>query len=133
LSEAREGRDRQELALTALKIGLLSLRAARGTVDGAMVRQEGDRLLSAMGERLDRHRDMLDTALGSTLRNYFDPSSGAFTERLQRLLRHDGELATVVHAQVAGARTVLDELFQTHLGDSSPIRELLSPDEGNAF
>src|SRR5437868_11515762 len=64
LSETRDGRDRQELALTALKIGLLSLRAARGTVDGEMVRHEGDRLLSAMGERLGRHRDMLDTRLG---------------------------------------------------------------------
>lgn len=133
LSEAKEGRDRQELALTALKVGLLALRAARGTVDGAVVRQEGDRLLATMGERLEHHRELVDSVVGSTLRNYFDPTSGAFTERLQRLLRNDGELATLVQAQVHAARSSLDELFQAHLGDSSPLRTLLSPNEGNAF
>ena len=35
-------------------------------------------------------------SLGGTLRKYFDPASDAFTERVQRLLRHDGELATVI-------------------------------------
>ena len=52
LSEAAEGRDRQELALTALKIGILSLKAARGTVDGAVIRHEGERLLDALEQRL---------------------------------------------------------------------------------
>ena len=41
LSESSEGRDRQGLTLTALKIGILSLKAARGSVDGAAIRQEG--------------------------------------------------------------------------------------------
>ena len=96
LREASEGRDRQELALTALKIGILSLKAARGTVDGAAIRQEGDRLLGTLEERLVKHRELMDESLGGTLRSYFDPASGAFTERVQRLLRHDGELATVI-------------------------------------
>ncbi len=95
LSEASEGRDRQELALTALRIGILSLKAARGTVDGAAIRQEGDRFLGTFEERLCKHRELMDEALGGTLRSYFDPASGAFTERVQRLLRHDGELAMV--------------------------------------
>lgn len=133
LAETREGRDRQELALTALKIGLLSLRAARGTVDGATVRNEGDRFLTTMGERLEGHRELLDSVLGGTLRNYFDPASGLLNDRLQRLLRHDGELANLVNAQVQAARASFDELFQAHLGETSPIRALLSPNEGNAF
>ena len=133
LSEAKEGRDRQELAVTALKVGLLALKAARGTVDGATVRAEGDRLLSTMAERLDRNRELLDNVLGATLKNYFDPSCGAFTERLQRLLRNDGELATVVQSQVQAARGSLEELFETHLGKESAIHALLSPNDGNAF
>lgn len=44
LAEVSDGRERQELALNALKIGILSLKAARGTVDGAAIRHEGDRL-----------------------------------------------------------------------------------------
>jgi hypothetical protein len=133
LSESAEGRDRQELALTALKIGILSLKAARGTVDGSAIRQEGDRLLGTLEERLGKHRELMDEALGGTLRSYFDPASGAFTERVQRLLRHDGELATVIGGQVETARRTLDELLAQHLGDASPLRALLSPDDGNAF
>ena len=79
LTEAGEGRDRQEFALTALRIGILSLKAARGTIDGATVRYEGDRLLGSLEERLSAHRQVLDEALGGTLRAYFDPSTGAFT------------------------------------------------------
>ncbi len=133
LSEASDGRDRQELALTALKIGILSLKAARGTVDGAAIRHEGDRLIGSLEERLYKHRELLDEALGGTLRSYFDPANGAFTERVQRLLRHDGELATVISGQVETARRTLDEVLAKHLGSESALQTLLSPEEGNAF
>lgn len=133
LAEAGEGRERQEFALTALRIGILSLQAARGTVDGATVRSEGERLLVTLEERLSSHRQVLDEALGGTLRAYFDPSSGSFTERVQRLLRQDGELAGLIGGQVEAARRSLDALFQQHLGDDSELRRLLSPEQGNEF
>ena len=109
------------------------LKVARGTVDGAAIRQEGERLLGTLEERLVKHRELMDESLGGTLRSYFDPASGAFTERVQRLLRHDGELATVIGSQVDSARRTLDELLARHLGDESPLRRLLSPEEGNTF
>ncbi len=133
LTEAGEGRDRQEFALTALRIGILSLKAARGTIDGATVRYEGDRLLGSLEERLSAHRQVLDEALGGTLRAYFDPSTGAFTERVQRLLRQDGELANLIGGQVETARRTLDAMLQQHLGEDSALQSLLSPEEGNAF
>jgi hypothetical protein len=71
--------------------------------------------------------------VSGTLRAYFDPASGSFTERVQRLLRHDGELATVIAGQVEAARSSLDGLLEHHLGADSPLRTLLSPDDGNAF
>jgi len=133
LAEVADGRERQELALNALKIGILSLKAARGTVDGAAIRHEGDRLLGTLEERMCKHRELLDEALGGTLRSYFDPASGAFTERIQRLLKQDGELATVIGSQVELARKALDELLVRHLGDDSELQALLSPEEGNEF
>lgn len=133
LADASEGRDRQELALTALKIGILSLKAARGTVDGAVVRQEGDRLVGLLEERFGKHRELLDESMASTLRGYFDPQSGAFHERLQRLLRNDGELATVIGQQVDTARRGLDDVLTRHLGQDSALQALLSPDKSNAF
>jgi hypothetical protein len=133
LTEAGESRERQELALTALRIGVLSLKAARGTVDGSTVRSEGERLLVTLEERLSSHRQVLDEALGGTLRAYFDPSSGSFTERVQRLLHKDGELAVLIGGQVEVARRSLDTLFQQHLGEDSKLRRLLSPEQGNEF
>lgn len=131
LTEAGEGRERQEFALSALRIGILSLKVARGTVDGATVRGEGDRLLSMLDERLKAHRQVLDEALGGTLRAYFDPASGSFNERVQRLLCQDGELATLIGAQVEVARRSLDTLFDDRLGENSEFRRLLSPEQGN--
>lgn len=58
LSDSPEGRDRQDLALTALKIGILSLKAARDTVDGAAIRRECDRLLGTLEERLGKHCEL---------------------------------------------------------------------------
>jgi len=133
LAEAGDGRERQELALTALRIGILSLKAARGTVDGSAIRQQSEHLLSTLDERFNAHRQVLDEALGGTLRSYFDPSSGLFTDRVQRLLRQDGELATVIGTQVESARRSLDELLVSHLGEDSALHQLLSPQEGNAF
>ena len=133
LVEVNEGRERQEFASMALKIGILSLKAAKGTVDGAEIRHEGERLLDTLEERLGKHRQVLDEALGGTLRSYFDPTSGMFSDRVQRLLRQDGELATVIGTQVAQARASLDQLLAQHLGDDSPLRQMLSPEEGNAF
>ena len=56
LLEHEEGRPRSQFALTALKVGVLALRAARGTVDAAAVRGESERLLALLGERLEKHR-----------------------------------------------------------------------------
>lgn len=131
LIDAGEGRDRQEFALTALRIGVLSLKAARGTIDGGTIRHEGERLLMTLEERLAGHRQVLDEALGGTLRAYFDPSSGSFTERVQRLLRQDGELAAMIAAQVDAGRRAFETLFVQHLGEDSDMRRLLSADEGN--
>lgn len=131
LTDAGEGRDRQEFAQTALRIGVLSLKAARGTIDGGTIRHEGERLLLTLEERLSGHREVLDEALGGTLRAYFDPASGSFTERVQRLVRQEGELSSLITGQVEAARRSFDSLFAQHLGEDSELRRLLSPEEGN--
>lgn len=131
LTDAGEGRDRQEFAQTALRIGVISLSAARGTIDGGLVRHEGERLLLTLEERLSSHREVLDEALGGTLRAYFDPASGSFTERVQRLVRQDGELSSLITGQVEAARRSFDALFIQHLGEDSALHRLLSPEEGN--
>lgn len=52
------------------------------------------------------HRNHVDNTqlLSPTVDVPADPASGAFTERVQRLLRQDGELATVIGQQVEAER-----------------------------
>jgi len=133
LAEHAEGRPRSQFALTALKVGVLALRAARGSVDAAAVRGESERLLALLGERLEKHRELVDSIVGHTLANYFDPRSGQFSDRVARLVAEDGELATLIERKVADASRGIDEILAGHLGERSPLLALLAPGEGNQF
>lgn len=131
LREHPEGRQRTQFAQTALKVGVLALRAARGSVDAAAVRNESERLLALLGERLEKHRELVDSVVSRTLASYFDPRSGQFTDRVARLVAEDGELAAVIQRKVAEASQGIDEVLSAHLGEGSPLLALLSPGEGN--
>ena len=100
--EYPEGRARTDFLLTALKIGVLSLRAARGVVDGDAIRKEGENLMTQLSERLDGWRANMEQGVTANLTRYFDPKDGMFTDRVNRLVHNDGELATVMRGQVKG-------------------------------
>jgi hypothetical protein len=98
-----EGRERDEYALGALRLGVLALRQARGQIDGNVLRHEGERLLGDVQLALSEHRTSLDRTLVGTLKDYFDPENGRFSERVQRLLKKDGELETLLSRKVTAA------------------------------
>ena len=77
LAETPDGRERKELARTAIRIGLLSMKAARGTVDGTTIRHESERLLGTLDERLSKHRELMDEGV-----------NGALSKRPSSSLRH---------------------------------------------
>ena len=129
--EYAEGRPRTDFIQTALKIGVLSLRAARGVVDGDAVRKEGERLMSALTERLNGWRETMEGNVTGTLTRYFDPKQGMFTERVERLIRHDGDLAQVMRGQVQVAEQSLGKLFEQFVGDNSSLFRMLDPSGDN--
>ena len=49
----------------------------------------------------------MQLTLGTALRDYFDPKSGRFAERVQALVDEDGELARVIRSQVEGSDSSL--------------------------
>src|SRR5262245_3194991 len=87
-----DGQERSALALLALPIGLLALRQARGHIDADAVRREGERLLGDLRGRLEQHDKDVDARIRGALKEYFDPESGRFNERVRRLVQKDGEL-----------------------------------------
>jgi hypothetical protein len=133
LREYGDARQRNEYALLALKVGLIALRTARGVNEGDSVRREGERILLQLGERLVAHRTTLEDKLSTTLAHYFDPSSGRFSDRVERLVRDDGELAAVMRGQIELAQRSLGQTLEQFVGEDSPLLTLLTPDESNQF
>lgn len=91
-----QGRQRDEFIRQALRIGVLSLRQAQGVVDGDKIRNEGERLLTELATRLAHFQQVTETKLSATLKEYFDPQDGRMTERIERLVKNDGELERVM-------------------------------------
>jgi hypothetical protein len=127
------GRDRDEYALTALRIGLLSLKHARGQVDSEAVRREAERLLGDLGHALALHKAELNQTLASSLKEYFDPATGKFPERVERLLKQDGDLEQALRRQIGPDSSSLARTLAASIGEGSPLMKLLSPEESDGF
>jgi len=123
------GRERDEYALGALRIGLLSLKHARGQVDADAVRREGDRILDDMGATLESYRTQLTEGVTNVLKDYFDPTNGRFQERVERLIRKDGELEQLLRRQVGAEGSEMALALAHHVGENSPIMNVLDPEQ----
>ena len=63
LLQRSDGREREEYASAALRIGVLSLKHARGQIDADAVRREGEKLLQDLKNALDGSRNEIHTNL----------------------------------------------------------------------
>jgi hypothetical protein len=135
LAELRrhEGEDREGFALAALRVGVLALRAASGQIDAGSVREAGQALVSEVRELLSARATEMTERLSSTLTQYLDPQSGVLPQRLQSLVRKDGELEQLLRAHVGGDESLLARSLSSHLGEGSPIFKLLSPTDANGL
>jgi hypothetical protein len=129
LLQKSEGRERDEYALTALRIGLLALKHARGQIDADAVKREGEKLLVELKNALELSRAEIHGNLTATLKDYFDPTSGRFQERVERLIKQDGDLEQVLRRQVGNNGSELATTLAAHIGANSPLMRLLNPEE----
>jgi hypothetical protein len=130
---AREGEERERFALAALRIGVLSLRTASGSLDAHSLQEAGQKLLGDVRELLAQRGESLTGELSKSLATYLDPRAGAFPQRLEALLKRDGELDRLLRAHVGPEDSVLARALTQHLGDGSPIFRLLSPTDANGL
>lgn len=133
LLQKSEGRERGEYALAALRIGVLSLKHARGQIDADAVRREGESLLKELKSALNNSHTEIHTNLTTSLKEYFDPTSGRFQERVERLIKQDGDLEKVLQRQVGSNGSVLAETLAEHIGKNSPLMKMLNPEEASGL
>jgi hypothetical protein len=129
LSKYPEGTQRDEFALSALRIGILALRQASGILDANTVRNEGERLLGSVRELLTTNTATFLASVSSTLKSYFDPAEGHLPQRLDRLMKKDGELQGLLAQHLDGDESVIARTLVKHIGKESPLLRLLSPEE----
>ncbi len=128
-----EGEDLERYMLTALRLGVLSLRAAGGQVDAGSLREAGTALVGEVRELLTARASEVTERIASSLTQYLDPQSGVLPQRLQSLVRKDGEIETMLRAHVGADDSVLARSLASHLGEGSPIFRLLSPTDANGL
>ncbi len=128
-----EGRERSRFVRTALRIGILALNQAQGRFDSESMRNEGDRLVREMESRLADYRRQTESLLTSTLEDYFDPQNGRFNERVERLVRQDGELEKLMRSQIEQTERTLADTLTRHVGADSTLMQHLAPGESNRF
>lgn len=128
-----EGPARDEFALRALRIGVLALKQAQGQIDANAVRQEGERLLRNVEGALSEHQNLLHERMTAQLKMYFDPHDGRFHERVERLIRQDGELEQLLRRNVGDDDSRLCQTLTQHIGDGSPLMRVLDPDAGDGL
>jgi hypothetical protein len=133
LCQHPEGEERERFALSALRIGILALRQARGQVDGEQIRHQTDRMLLALDGRLSEHAALVHNRLTAALKDYFDPESGRFQERVNRLIRKDGDLEELLRRQIGTDDSELTKTLAAHFGQESPLLKLLTPDESRGL
>jgi hypothetical protein len=120
-----DGASRDAFALSALRLGVLALRQASGAIDSAMVKHEGERLLGSIGELLNSNL----TQTTNVLQKYFDPHEGDLPQRLQRLLCENGELEKLLSRHLDADDSTIAKTLAQHLGEQSPLFQMLSPSQ----
>lgn len=126
-------RERIRYASTALRIGVLCLRQARGEIDSGAISRAGDELLGELRELLTERAGAMTGEMVRTLAHYLDPDSGVVHQRMKALLDKDGELERVLGAHLAGDQSMLARTLATHLGEHSPLFRMLAPDEADGL
>ena len=126
-----EGRARDEFVRTALRIGVLALNQAQGRIDAEAVRREADRLITILEDKLGSHRSQVENQVTGTLSSYFNPQDGKFNERVERLIKQDGDLERLMRSQVDISINSLKQTLDQYVGEGSTLARLLAPSESN--
>jgi hypothetical protein len=130
LVEYADGEPRNQYAIEAMKIGILALRHVGGQVSGDLIKRESERLIKDMQQTLDGHMRMVHGRLGDALKEYFDPESGRFNDRIRRLCSQDGELSQIMKGFLDGENSQLARTMLTQIG---PLMKHLDPQQSEGL
>jgi len=127
------GEERDRYALSALRIGVLSLRAAGGQIDAAAIKEAGLQLVSDVRELLVERATNLTKEMADELDKYFNAERGELSQRISSLVKDDGDLARKLKEYVGEDDSVVAKTIAQQIGKDSPIFKLLSPTDSEGL
>jgi hypothetical protein len=133
LERIPDGMERTAYAQTALRIGVVALEHANGVMDSAAIRDAGQQLMGDLRELLTGRARDLTGEIASTLKQYFDPTTGLLNQRVQALVQKDGDLDRMLRTHVGPEDSVVAKTLAQHLGTDSPIFRMLSPTQADGL
>ena len=91
---------------------------------------KAQRMIDNLDRQLEQHGRQMQNQLTGELKKYFDPQDGHFPQRVERLVRRDGELEEVLRRQIGGeAVGVGQDTRRACRPENSPLLKVLSTDE----
>jgi hypothetical protein len=129
LAEYAEGDERNRFALEALKIGVLAMRHVGGQATADLVQRE----VRNMQRTLEQHHQLVHSQLATTLKDYFDPQDGRFSQRVQGLVSHDGELSQLIKGHIDGEHSLFARTLIAYVGRDSPLMKHLDPEQAKGL
>lgn len=121
-------RNRDEYAVSALKVGVIALNQAHGRLDQEFLQKESKLMVANLQTLLETNGASLLQRISGELSNYFHPSSGRFSERVERLVKRDGELESLLKRSVGDTPdSLLRQTLSDYLGPESPLMRVLDP------
>jgi hypothetical protein len=124
------GIGRQQFALDALRIGVLSMRAASGELDVRAVRDAGQQIVLELRGVLAERGTALTATMADAFSRYFDPATGVVTQKLERLTKEGGDLERVLRQHV-GDESTLVRTLAAQVGEASPLFRMLAPEDAS--
>jgi len=121
--------DRESAALSALRVGVLAMRGARGSIDVAAVRDQGKLLMAQLDAAIKAHQKDLENRMGHTLDKYLDPKSGVFAQRADGIFGDGGSLVAKLKEHISGDNSHLAAALAKQVGENSPFLRHFSPTE----
>lgn len=128
-----DGEERHRFVERALRIGVLALKNASGEVDAERIHRETERLVTTLTHQFQEHNRSVHDGVAEVLKRYFDPASGHFQDRVERLVKRDGELEQVLARHIGQQDSELCKTLAAHFGKESPLIQWLNPDKSRGL
>ena len=125
--------DLDSVAQDIWRVGLGALSSAHAQMETAKLDDVATEMLQDLETALSKHTNEQKREVASLLETYFDSRDGKLPQRLDSLLKDDGELARLLRSHLSGEGSTLARSLAQQVGENSPLFKLLSPTDSQGF